>query len=163
MSDFKNINEEITKLDDIYSKKMSKNLFVLLIIAGLCVLILSTRMSGLELLGVVLFCISFGMIIMGLVGLAKPAEMLYCKYTKEILVKDILYFDAADKNAVRAAIKEGNKASLKLLTNGQANNMRAIVYATPSYSYSVFQLQTFVPHEYVPIEDIVICNTCLAN
>lgn len=150
MSDFKNINEEITKLDDIYSKKMSKNLFVLLIIAGLCVLILSTRMSGLELLGVVLFCISFGMIIMGLVGLAKPAEMLYCKYTKEILVKDILYFDAADKNAVRAAIKEGN-------------NMRAIVYATPSYSYSVFQLQTFVPHEYVPVEDIVICNTCRAN
>ncbi len=163
MSDFKNINEEIFKLDDVYTKKVSKKMFALLVVAGLCAMVVSTKLAGLELLGVVLFCIALGMIIMGLVGMAKPSEMIYCKYTREILVKQTIYFDAADKNAVRAAIKEGNKETLKLISNGHSNNMRAIVYATPSYSYSVFQMQTFVPHEYVPVEEMVIYNTCQAN
>lgn len=163
MSNFKNINEEISKLEDIYTKKVSKKIFVLLAIAGVCVLYASTKMTGIEILGVLMFCIGFGMIIFGLVGISRPSEMLYCKFTKEILGKHIYYFDSADKNVVRAAIKEGNRDTLKLISNGQNNNMRAIVYATPSYSYCVFQMQTFVPHEYVPVEDVVICNTCRAN
>ncbi|MBR4883326.1 MAG: hypothetical protein IKU18_05540, partial [Bacteroidales bacterium] len=118
---------------------------------------------GIEIVGVMLFCISFGMIIIGLVGVAKPVEMIYCKQTKEMLVKQVFYFNAADKNAVRNALKEGNKEALKLIHNSQNNNMRAIVYATPSYKYSVSQIQTFIPHEYIPVEDPVICNTCQAN
>lgn len=90
-------------------------------------------MTGIEIVGVMLFCLSFGMIIMGLVGVAKPVEMIYCKQTKEILQKQVYYFNAADKNVVRNAIAEGNKETLKLLNNSSNNNMRAIVYATPSY------------------------------
>ena len=74
---------------------------------GLCALYVSTRMTvagmtGIGLIGVgsigfgstwigiagvLLFCVSFGVIIMGLVGVAKPVEMIYCKQTKEILHK----------------------------------------------------------------------------
>ena len=108
-------------------------------------------MTGIEIVGVMLFCLSFGMIIMGLVGFSKPVEMIYCKQTKEILQKQVYYFNAADKNVVRNAIAEGNKETLKLLNNSSNNNMRAIVYATPSYKYGV------------PVEDPVICSTCIAN
>ncbi|MBQ5803241.1 MAG: hypothetical protein IIW25_03310 [Bacteroidales bacterium] len=163
MSGFENINDYITVLDDIYAKKVNKTTFVLLIIAGLCALFASTKLTGPYVVGVLLFCIAFGMIIIGLVGLTKPVERYFCKATKEPVEKQILYFDAADKEVVRAAIREGNKSVLKMISDGTGNSMRAVVYATPSYSYSVSQLQTYVPHEYVPIEEPVICSTCRAN
>lgn len=163
MSDFKNIDQEVLKLDGVYTKKVSKKIFAAMIVVGACVLYASTRMTEIEIVGVMLFCLSFGMIILGLVGFSKPAEMIYCKQTKEMLVKQVIYFNAADKNVVKNAIMEGNKEVLKLLHNSQNNNMRAIVYATPSYKYSVSQIQTFVPHEYVPVEEPVICNICQAN
>lgn len=84
-------------------------------------------------------------------GFSKPAEMIYCKQTKEILQKQVYYFNAADKNIVRNAIREGDKVALKLIHNSQNNNMRAIVYATPSYKYGV------------SVEEPVICNICQAN
>lgn len=166
MEGFKNIDDEVSKLDGVYTKRVSKKVFAAFIIVGLCALYVSTRMTGAEatavgmtgvgstwigIVGVMLFCISFGMIIMGLVGVAKPVEMIYCKQTKEMLVKQVFYFNAADKNIVRNAIREGDKVALKLIHNSQNNNMRAIVYATPSYKYGV------------PVEDPVICSTCLAN
>ena len=132
-------------------------------LAGLGVLFASTKLTSLYVVGVLLFCIAFGMIIIGLVGLTKPVERYFCKATKEPVEKQILYFDAADKEVVRAAIREGNKSVLKMISDGTGNSMRAVVYATPSYSYSVSQLQTYVPHEYVPIEEPVICSTCRAN
>jgi len=163
MSGFENINSYITVLDGVYAKKVNKTTFVLLIIAGLCALFASTKLTGLYVVGVLLFCIAFGMIIIGLVGLTKPVERYFCKATKEPVEKQILYFDAADKEVVRAAIREGNKSVLKMISDGTGNSMRAVVYATPSYSYSVSQLQTYVPNEYVPIEEPVICSTCRAN
>ena len=163
MNTFQNINEAILNIDDLYTKKINKSIFVILIVVGVCMLYASTKMPGIEILGVLLFCIAFGMIVMGLVGLAKPSETLYCKRTNEIMVKHVIYFDSVNKNVVRNAIKTGNKEALKLLSSGHNNNMRAIVYATPSYSYSVFQIQTFVPHEYVPVEEPVIYSTCRAN
>ena len=163
MSNFKNIDDEVSKLDGVYTKKVSKKVFAALIVVGVCALFASTRMTGIQIVGVMLFCISFGMIIIGLVGVAKPVEMIYCKQTKEMLVKQVFYFNAADKGAVRNALREGNKEALKLIHNSQNNNMRAIVYATPSYKYSVSQIQTFIPHEYVPVEEPVICNICRAN
>ena len=178
MEGFKNIDDEVSKLDGVYTKRVGKKVFAAFIIVGLCALYISTRMTGAEatavgmtgvgstwigIAGVLLFCVSFGVIIMGLVGVAKPVEMFYCKQTKEMLVKQVYYFNAADKGVVRSALREGNKEALKLIHNSQNNNMRAIVYATPSYKYSVSQIQTFVPHEYVPVEEPVICNTCQAN
>ena len=188
MEGFKNIDDEVSKLDGVYTKKVNKKVFAALIIVGLCALYASTRMTGAEatavgmtgagnagianagignagiaIVGVAIFCLSFGLIIMGLVGVAKPVEMIYCKQTKEMLVKQVYYFNAADKGAVRNALREGNKEALKLIHNSQNNNMRAIVYATPSYKYSVSQIQTFIPHEYVPVEEPVICNICRAN
>ena len=173
MEGFKNIDDEVSKLDGVYTKKVSKKVFAALIIVGLCALYASTRMTGagnagignagIAIVGVAIFCLSFGMVIIGLVGVAKPVEMIYCKQTKEMLVKQVYYFNAADKGVVRNALREGNKEALKLIHNSQNNNMRAIVYATPSYKYSVSQIQTFVPHEYVPVEEPVICNTCQAN
>ncbi len=163
MSNFKNINEEVFNLEDVYTEKVSKKLFGLLLVAGVFALIASTRMTEVEILGVLLFCVAFGMIVMGFVGLSRPAEVIYCKHTKEPLVKQVIYFDSADKDKVRTAIKQGDKELLKQVSDGQQNNMRAIVYATPSYKYSVFQIQTFVPHEYVPVEEPVIYSTCRAN
>ena len=163
MEGFKNIDDEVSKLDGVYTKRVSKKVFAAFIIVGLCALYVSTRMTGIQIAGVLLFCVSFGVIIMGLVGVAKPVEMIYCKQTKEMLQKQVYYFNAADKNIVMNAIREGDKVALKLIHNSQNNNMRAIVYATPSYKYSVSQIQTFVPHEYVPVEEPVICNTCQAN
>lgn len=163
MSGFENINDYITVLDDVYAKKVNKTTFLLLMLAGLGVLFASTKLTSLYVVGVLLFCIAFGMIIIGLVGLTKPVERYFCKATKEPVEKQILYFDAADKEVVRAAIREGNKSVLKMISDGTGNSMRAVVYATPSYSYSVSQLQTYVPHEYVPIEEPVICSTCQAN
>ena len=102
MSGFENINDYITVLDDVYAKKVNKTTFLLLMLAGLGVLFASTKLTSLYVVGVLLFCIAFGMIIIGLVGLTKPVERYFCKATKEPVEKQILYFDAADKEVVRA-------------------------------------------------------------
>ena len=67
MNTFQNINDAILNIDDLYTKKINKSLFVILIVVGVCMLYASTKMSGVEILGVLLFCIAFGMIVMGLV------------------------------------------------------------------------------------------------
>lgn len=163
MTEFKNVEESILSSEDIYTKKTSKSLFILLVVAGIAVTVLAVKMSGIYFVGVILFCIALGMIILGLVGLSKNVERIYCKYTKELMVKQVIYFDAADKERMRTAIKEGDKDVIKSISKGTGNNMRAIVYATPSYSYSISQLQAYVPYRYVPVEQPVICNICQAS
>lgn len=151
MSDYQNIKSIIDDNKDIITKKENAALPFIYLIAGLAVIILSffieagaNILFALLVVGIVLF-------IAGFISLCRPKRYKYYLPSNEKLKEYIYYFDSDDKKNVSEAIKSGNINLLKSLKSA-STNMRVVVYTTGSHSYSISQMQIYIPYEYVPVE-----------
>lgn len=158
MSDIKNIDNILSDNTDITVKKKNRIVSIIILVASVVFGYFSMQMPDNENLGFALLFVGIVLAVIGLVGTLKPKKYLCYIPTGEVLKEHLYYFDAGDKKAVDIAIKAGELNLLKLMTTKESTNMRAIVYTTPSMSYVVSQMQTYVPYEYVPVEEAFICN-----
>lgn len=163
MSEIKNIDNVLSENHAIAVKTKNRLASIVILVGGCVVGYFSMTMPGNENLGFGLLFIGIILGIIGLAGVIKPRKYLCYTPTGEVLKEHLYYFDAADKKAVDTALKSGELNLLKLMTTKDSTNMRAIVYTTPSSSYSISQIQTYVPYEYVPVEEPFICNISPAS
>lgn len=155
MSDFQNIKFIVDDNKDIVTKKENAALSFIYLIAGMAIVILSFLIEAGANIVFALLVVGIILFIAGLVSLCRPKRYKYYIPSNEKLKEYIYYFDSDDKKSVSEAIKSGNINLLKSLKS-TSTNMRVVVYTTGSHSYSISQMQIYVPYEYVPVEQAAV-------
>lgn len=164
MSDFKNIESVIEENGNISKKSRTSALSYIYIFVGLCLIVCAFAMEMNKNVDFAMKSIGVVISIIGIISVIKPKKYLCYNPSNEEVREHIFYFDAKDKKAIHAAIESGDLNLAKLIKSG-STNMRAIVYATPSKNFILTQMQAYIPHEYVPIEDpaVISGNTSQSN
>lgn len=152
MSDFKNIESSIEENSNISKKNRTSALSYLYAVIGACAIAATFAITMNSSASFAIIFLGIIFLIIGLAGIFRPKKFLCYTPTNEEVKEHIYYFDAKDKKAVYAAVESGDLNLVKLIRSG-STNMRAIVYATPSKEFIVMQMQTYIPHEYVPVEE----------
>ncbi len=156
MEEIKHIEDVVCDNGNIAVKPNNKSVHFAVILAALVLAIFAIQLNEVSILRYLLFLMAVVMAAFGVVGAAKPAKGIYYIPTGEKVKKYVFYFDVADKKAVSNAVRSGELDLLKIMTAKGQGNMMAVIYATSSLKYYASQLQTYVPHEYVPVEETVI-------
>lgn len=161
MSEFKHIKEVVCDDNNIEVKSKSKLIYIAVLCVAVALSVLAVQLPVGKMLSCAMFFMAIVVAAIGVVGAAKPGKCIYYTPTGELVKEHVFYFDTSDKKAVTNAVRAGELDLLKLMTSKAQGNMMALVYATASRKYYVSQIHKYVPHEYVPDEEVVIGNISL--
>ena len=91
----------------------------------------------------------------GLKGLIWPKKHFQHKESKERIVRKEFYFDAVYMESVKKCLSGKTPLEclqrLRTLPQNGAMTLRVIIYTTHSGNYMKYQIQRYIPYEYVPV------------
>lgn len=91
----------------------------------------------------------------GLKGLIWPKKHFQYKETKEKIVRKEFYYDSVYLESVKRCLAGKTPLQclqkLRTLPQNGAMTLRVIIYITPSGNYMKYQIQKYIPYEYVPV------------
>lgn len=129
------------------------NIVVLLLAA--VVGYLSTLFQGSENVSFAIVFIAIVTALIALKGIFAPKQYYQYTPTKEKIEKREYYFDLQDLGSVKGCIKDTDSKNLvsKLdsLPKDKGTSLRVVLYSTKSGSYTKYQMQKYIPYEYVPV------------
>lgn len=75
--------------------------------------------------------------------------------TGEQMRRKEFFYEAADKSKLLEAFSSKDMARISRIPRGQSSNVVLMTYSTSSGSCVLAQVQEYVPHEFVPVTDVV--------
>lgn len=88
-------------------------------------------------------------------GIFSPTQFYQYIPTKERIEKKEYYFDLQDMASVKSCLGQGDGKKmvekLEKMPKDKGTSLRVILYATKSGSYMKYQMQKYIPYEYVPV------------
>ena len=148
--------EEIIRHDArIATIKEKPYVSILILLASAVCAQLSTTIPKNENFGFTMMFFSIGIAIWGLKGIFWPKKHYVLKETKEMLVRKEFFFDYADIEQVKRCLAVQHPLhcleQLHSMPQTGALTLRVIIYTTRSGSYMKYQIQRYIPYEYVPL------------
>ncbi len=154
MSEILNIEDKLNNNKIIVRKKENPIIYVFILIVSVVLGIYSLGMHDNQNLGFTVLFLSVVFAVIGLKGLVIPRKIMKYSPTGEKLIKQEYYYDSGERKEVDDCLKNKGFQMLKVLPQGKGTGLRVILYTTSSGSFSVAQLQQYVPYEYKPVYDV---------
>lgn len=154
MSEMLNIEERLHTNELVVNKKENPIIYVGILVASVALGVYSLFIGSGESTAFFVLFVAVVLAAIGLKGLFLPRKILKYGPTGEKLVKQEFYYDGGERKEVDDCLKSKGFEMLKLLPHGKGTTLRVILYSTASGSYSVAQLQQYVPYEYKPVYDV---------
>lgn len=153
MSEISNIDDKLKNSGVIITKKENPIVYVFILVASVVLGIFSTFIDNLQNLSLGLMFVAAVLAIIGLKGVVIPKRVLKYVPTNEKIVKKEYYYDNQERKEIEDCLKAKGFEMLKMLPQGKGSSLRVVLYTTASGSYSIAQLQHYVPYEYRPVYD----------
>ena len=148
--------EEIIRHDaKIATIKEKPYVSIFILVAAAVCAQLSTTLPRNENFGFTMMLFATGIGIWGLKGIFWPKKHFILKETKEPLLHKEFFFDFADIEQVKKCLSVNHPLhcleQLHALPQTGALTLRVIIYTTRSGSYMKYQIQRYIPYEYIPL------------
>lgn len=153
MSEILNIEDKLKSIEVIITKRKNPIVPVMILLLSVACGVYSMAAHNGENMGFGLLFIAIILAIIGLKGLVLPKKILKYMPTNEIITKKEFYYATGERKEVEDCLKAKGFEMLKCLPQGASSSLRVVLYTTGSGSYSIAQLQQYVPHEYIPVYD----------
>lgn len=154
MSEFVNIDDKLSNSKDIIAKRENPIVYVFILLASVATGIYSLMSQDGDNIAFGILFTAIVLALIGLKGVLLPRKVLKYAPTNERIVKQEYYYDGSERKEVEDCLKAKGFETLKLLPQGKGTTLRVILYTTISGSYTIGQLQNYVPYEYRPVLDV---------